>query len=88
MGALAGLWEAGNRPGKPDPADVHGLCADLGLQAWGCALIGDANSDLRMAVAAGIPHQLALGYTAAWSTPPPLAEPHPRVHQWRDLSLA
>ncbi|NDD19240.1 MAG: HAD family hydrolase, partial [Flavobacteriia bacterium] len=27
------------------------------LAASRCALIGDANSDLRMAVAAGIPHQ-------------------------------
>ncbi len=87
-GYFAAIWSAEHRPRKPDPAAVHGLCADLGLQACDCALIGDANSDLRMAVAAGIPHQLALGYTAAWSTPPPLAEPHPRVHHWRDLSLA
>jgi phosphoglycolate phosphatase len=41
-----------------------------------------------MAVAAGIPHQLALGYTAAWSTPPPLAEPHPLIHSWSELSLS
>ncbi len=82
------IWSAEHRPRKPDPAAVHGLCAELGLAAADCALIGDANSDLRMAVAAGIPHQLALGYTAAWSTPPPLAEPHPRVHHWSELSLA
>ena len=81
------IWSAEHRPRKPDPAAVHGLCAELGLAAADCALIGDANSDLRMAVAAGIPHQLALGYTAAWSTPPPLAEPHPLVHHWRELSL-
>jgi phosphoglycolate phosphatase-like HAD superfamily hydrolase len=82
------IWSAEHRPRKPDPAAVHGLCAELGLAAADCALIGDANSDLRMAVAAGIPHQLALGYTAAWSTPPPLAEPHPLVHHWHELSLA
>ena len=82
------IWSAEHRPRKPDPEAVHGLCAELGLAAADCALIGDANSDLRMAVAAGIPHQLALGYTAAWSTPPPLAEPHPLVHHWRELSLA
>jgi phosphoglycolate phosphatase len=40
-----------------------------------------------MAVAAGIPHQLALGYTAAWRTPPALAEPHPLVHHWSELAL-
>jgi phosphoglycolate phosphatase len=82
------IWSAEHRPRKPDPAAVHGLCAQLGVSAADCALIGDANSDLRMAVAAGIPHQLALGYTAAWTTPPPLAEPHPRVHHWSELSLA
>jgi phosphoglycolate phosphatase-like HAD superfamily hydrolase len=85
---FAGIWSAEHSPRKPDPAALHGLCAELGLTAADCALIGDANSDLRMAVAAGIPHQLALGYTAAWSTPPPLAEAHPRVHHWRELSLA
>jgi phosphoglycolate phosphatase len=85
---FSAIWSAEHRPRKPDPAAVHGLCAELGLKASDCALIGDANSDLQMAVAAGIPHQLALGYTAAWSTPPPLAEPHPLVHHWRELSLA
>ena len=86
-GFFAGLWSAEHRPRKPDPAAVHGLCEQLGVAAARCALIGDANSDLQMAVAAGIPHQLALGYTAAWSAPPPLAEPHPLIHHWRELSL-
>ena len=85
---FAGLWSAEHRPRKPDPAAVHGLCEQLGVPASHCALIGDANSDLRMAVAAGIPHQLALGYTAAWSSPPPLAEPHPLIHSWSELSLS
>jgi phosphoglycolate phosphatase len=84
---FAGLWSAEHRPRKPDPAAVHGLCEQIGVAAGRCALIGDANSDLRMAVAAGIPHQLALGYTAAWRTPPPLAEPHPLVHHWSELGL-
>lgn len=84
---FAAIWSAEHRPRKPDPAAVHGLCAQLGVEARHCALIGDANSDLQMAVAAGIPHQRALGYTAAWSTPPPLAEPHPLVHHWCDLTL-
>ncbi|MDA0726992.1 MAG: HAD-IA family hydrolase [Cyanobacteria bacterium] len=84
---FCGLWSAEHRPRKPDPAAVHGLCAELGVEPRRCALIGDANSDLRMAVAAGIPHPLALGYTAAWRTPPPLAEPHPLVHAWSELSV-
>ncbi len=82
------IWSAEHHPRKPDPAAVHGLCAELGIPAARCALIGDANSDLRMAVAAGIPYQRALGYTAAWSSPPPLAEPHPLVHHWSELRVA
>ena len=85
---FSAIWSAEHQPRKPDPAAVHGLCAELGVPATRCALIGDANSDLRMAVAAGIPHQRALGYTAAWSSPPPLAEPHPLVHHWQELTLA
>jgi phosphoglycolate phosphatase len=84
---FAGFWSAEHRPRKPDPAAVHGLCAQLGVAVTRCALIGDANSDLRMAVAAGIPHQRSLGYTAAWSTAPALAEPHPRIHHWSELSI-
>jgi phosphoglycolate phosphatase len=87
-GYFAAIWSAEHRPRKPDPAAVHGLCAELGVPSGRCALIGDANSDLRMAVAAGIPHQRALGFTAAWRVPPPLAEPHPLVHHWSELALA
>ncbi len=84
---FAGFWSAEHRPRKPDPAAVHGLCAQLGLEVGHCALVGDANSDLRMAVAAGIPPQRALGYTAAWSSPPPLAAPHPLIHHWSELQV-
>jgi phosphoglycolate phosphatase len=59
----------------------------MGVGVEYCALIGDANSDLRMAVAAGIPHQRALGYTAAWSSAPPLNEPHPLIHHWDELRV-
>ena len=59
----------------------------MGVAVEHCALIGDANSDLRMAVAAGIPHQRALGYTAAWSSAPPLSEPHPLIHHWDELRV-
>jgi phosphoglycolate phosphatase len=86
-GLFAGYWSAEHRPRKPDPAAVHGLCAELGLAVGRCALIGDANSDLQMARAAGIPTQLCLGYMAGWSSPPPLAEPHPLIHHWSELGV-
>ena len=84
---FSGLWSAEHRPRKPDPQAVHGLCTAMGVAVEHCALIGDANSDLRMAVAAGIPHQRALGYTAAWSSAPPLLEPHPLIHHWNELKV-
>jgi phosphoglycolate phosphatase len=85
---FSGIWSAEHRPRKPDPAAVHGLCGALGVDPVECALIGDANSDLRMAVAAGIRQGLALGYMAGWSQPPPLMEPHPRIHHWGELQVA
>ncbi|MCX5945335.1 MAG: HAD-IA family hydrolase [Cyanobacteria bacterium] len=84
---FAGFWSAEHRPRKPDPAAVHGLCAELDVEVGRCALIGDANSDLQMARSAGIPTQLCLGYMAGWSSPPPLAEPHPLIHHWSELAV-
>jgi phosphoglycolate phosphatase len=80
-----GLWSADHRPAKPQPGAVHGLCGLLGVPASRCALIGDANSDLRMARAAGVP--VVLGYRAGWSQPPPLEEGVPQLHHWDDLSV-
>ena len=78
-------WSAEHTPKKPDPAAVHALCHDLGVSAEACALIGDANSDLRMARAAGVP--VVLGYTAAWSQRPPLDPSFPQLHHWNELDL-
>ncbi len=79
-------WSADHTPRKPDPDAVHALCRELGIPARECALIGDANSDLRMARSAGVP--VVLGYTAGWSRRPPLDPSFPQLHHWRELSLA
>jgi phosphoglycolate phosphatase len=78
-------WSAEHTPRKPDPAAVHALCANLGVPASACVLIGDANSDLRMARAAGVP--VVLGYTAAWRRPPPLDPSFAQLHHWSELEL-
>lgn len=78
-------WSAEHTPRKPDPQAVHALCRELGVSPGECALIGDANSDLRMARAAGV--AVVLGYTAAWSQRPPLDPSFAQVHHWSDLSL-
>jgi phosphoglycolate phosphatase len=72
-------------PRKPDPAAVLALCGDLGVEPGACALIGDANSDLRMARAAGVP--VVIGYTAGWSRRPPLDPAFPQLHHWSQLTL-
>jgi phosphoglycolate phosphatase len=78
-------WSAEHTPRKPNPAAVHALCAELGVPASACALIGDANSDLRMARTAGVP--VVLGYTAAWRRRPPLDPSFPLLHHWSELKL-
>jgi phosphoglycolate phosphatase len=78
-------WSADHTPRKPDPGAVHALCRDLGVTPGECALIGDANSDLRMARSAGVP--VVLGYTAGWSRRPPLDPSFPQLHHWSELGL-
>ena len=82
---FSGLWSAEHTPCKPDPGAVHGLCSQLGIAVERCALIGDANSDLRMARAAGV--AVVLGYTAAWSTPPPLDAAFAHLQHWQELQV-
>ncbi len=69
------IWSAEHQPSKPDPAAVHGLCRQMGVAVERCALIGDANSDLRMARNAGVP--VVLGYRAGWRRPPNSTPPSP-----------
>jgi phosphoglycolate phosphatase len=81
-----GLWSADHRPAKPDPRAVHALCAELGVPPHRCALIGDADSDLRMAEAAGLP--VVIGYQGGWRQPPPLRTKGPRLEHWDELTVA
>ena len=80
-----GLWSADHRPRKPDPGAVHGLCQDLGVSPSECALIGDANSDLSMARAAGV--GVILGYSSGWRRPLDLDPSFPHLKHWDELSL-
>ena len=84
-GHFQASWSADHSPCKPDPQAVHALCHELGVPAGACALIGDANSDLRMARAAGV--AVVLGYTAAWRRRPPLDPSFAQVHHWSELTV-
>lgn len=83
---FAAIWSAEHLPRKPDPKAVHGLCDALGVAPSSCALIGDANSDLRMARAAGV--AVAIGYRGGWRRPVELERDYPWVDHWRDLVVA
>jgi phosphoglycolate phosphatase len=80
-----GFWSADHSPRKPDPAAVQALCAMLGVAVERCALIGDANSDLRMARQAGVP--VVLGYGAGWTMAPPLDPSFACLSHWNELEV-
>ncbi|CAK6700963.1 HAD-IA family hydrolase [Synechococcus sp. CBW1107] len=84
-GFFSASWSADHQPCKPDPGAVHGLCDLLRVKPAECLLIGDANSDLRMALAAGLP--TALGYTAGWQRRPPLDPLFPQLQHWSELAV-
>jgi phosphoglycolate phosphatase len=51
-----------------------------------CALIGDADSDLRMARAAGVP--VVIGYRSGWRHPPQLEQGSMVLHHWDELTAS
>jgi phosphoglycolate phosphatase len=80
---FAAIWSAENWPRKPDPQAVHHLCANLGVPAASCALVGDANSDLRMARAAGV--AVVMGYRGGWQQDVCLENGYPLLDHWGEL---
>lgn len=82
---IQAIWSADHRPRKPDPGAVQGLCQSLGIPPGDCALIGDANSDLHMARAAGV--GVILGYSSGWRRPLDLDPSFPQIQHWEQLSI-
>jgi phosphoglycolate phosphatase len=82
---FAAIWSADHQPRKPDPQAIHQLCEDLGVAPVNCALIGDANSDLRMAQSAGV--GIVLGYRGGWQRPVDLDEAFLLFDHWSELSV-
>ena len=79
-------WSADDEPRKPDPQAVEQLCAKLGVSPQRCALIGDAETDLQMAAAAGVP--LLIGFTGGWKHRPELPSATHQLEDWNDLGMA
>tara|TARA_Y100001968_G_scaffold86240_1_gene77283 strand:- start:7 stop:795 length:789 start_codon:yes stop_codon:yes gene_type:complete len=66
------LWSVENKPSKPNPKAVIELCKRMNRDPSECALISDADTDLKMAKAADIP--IVIGFTGGWKNPPILTE--------------
>ena len=65
-------WSYENKPSKPNPAAVIELCKKMNLNPSECALISDADTDLKMAKEANI--KIVIGFTGGWAKPPNLTE--------------
>ncbi len=83
---FAAIWSAEHRPRKPNPESVHALCRILGVPPSRCALVGDANSDLHMARAAGV--AVVIGYRGGWRQALDLEHTYPGLDHWRELLVA
>ncbi len=79
------LWSSDDIPSKPNPNAVKYMCKSMKLNISKCALIGDSNSDMRMARKSGI--KLALGYISGWKREPLLYEHHHLIYHWNDLNF-
>ena len=79
------LWSAENKPSKPNPEAVVELCKKMNLNPSECALISDADTDLRMAKEAHI--KIAIGFTGGWENPPTLNETQFLIKQLNELRI-
>ena len=79
------LWSAEKKPSKPKPEAVMELCKNMNVNPSECALISDADTDLRMAKKAGVP--IVVGFTGGWKTPPTLNEKTFLVEKLNELKI-
>ena len=79
------LWSSENKPSKPNPEAVMELCKKINFNPSECALISDADTDLKMAKSAGI--QVVIGFTGGWKTPPTLNEKRFLIEKLNELKI-
>ena len=79
-----GYWSCENHPKKPDPNAVKEFCKKLNLKPSECLLIGDSDSDLKMARLAGI--GMSIGYTSGWTITPELKFQQEIINDWDELT--
>ncbi len=79
------LWSIENKPSKPNPKAVIELCKRMNINPSECALISDADTDLRMAKEADIP--ITIGFTGGWKNPPTLTEKQFIIEKLNELNI-
>ncbi len=79
------LWSSENKPSKPNPEAVIELCKKMNLKPSECALISDADTDLRMAKEADIP--IVIGFNGGWKNPPTLTEKKFLIEKLNELKI-
>ena len=84
-GIFDSLWSAENKPSKPKPEAVIELCKKMNLNPSECALISDADTDLRMAKEACI--AIVIGFTGGWKNPPTLSEKQFIIKKLNELKI-
>ena len=84
-GIFNNLWSYENKPSKPNPEAVIELCKEMNLSPSECALISDADTDLKMAKEANI--KLVIGFTGGWVNPPNLTEQKYLIKKLNELKV-
>ena len=79
------LWSADNKPSKPNPEAVIELCKRMKINPSECALISDADTDLKMAKEADVP--IVIGFTGGWKNPPTLNEKRFLIENLNELKI-
>ena len=79
------LWSVENKPSKPNPKAVIELCNQMNFKPSDCALISDADTDLRMAKEAYIP--IVIGFIGGWKNPPILTEKQLIIEKLNELKI-
>ena len=84
-GIFGYVWSAENKPSKPNPMAVIELCKKMKLKPSECALVSDADTDLKMAKEADIP--IIIGFTGGWKNPPILNEKLFHIEKLNELKI-
>ena len=79
------MWSSEDKPSKPKPEAVIELCKKMNLNPSECALVSDADTDLRMAKEADI--QILIGFTGGWANPPTLTEKQYLIKNLNELKI-